>query len=102
MTSEYDKQAARLAKLPRAERFEELIEFPAEHTFKVIGRSEGLIDVLQRTLEQAGHPGVVPLERPSAQGRYISLTFTLRVTSGQDLDALYTLLEVLPGLAYLL
>jgi putative lipoic acid-binding regulatory protein len=102
MTSEYDKRVEELAKLPRAERFEELIDFPAAHTFKVIGRTEGLIDALQQKLEQAGYSGVVPLERPSAQGRYLSLTFTLRVASGQELDALYTLLETLPGLAYLL
>ncbi len=100
--SEYDKRAAELAGLPRAERFEALIDFPATHTFKVIGRSEGLFDALQQTLEQAGHSGVVPVERPSAQGRYVSLTFTLQVASGQELDALYTLLEGLPGLAYLL
>ena len=102
MTSEYDKRAKELAELPRAQRFEELIEFPTAHTFKVIGRREGLLEALQRRLEQAGHPGVVPVERPSAQGRYISLTFTLEVASGTELDALYSLLEALPGLAYLL
>ena len=101
MASRYEIEAERLAALPRAERFEELIDFPATHTFKVIGRREGLSDALQRILEGAGHPGVCLVERASAQGRYISLTFGIEVASGRELDELYTALESLPGLACL-
>lgn len=102
MTSPYEKEAERLAGLPRAERFEALIEFPAAHTFKVIGRREGLSAAVQQALEGAGHPGVCLVERASAQGRYLSLTFTLEVSSGRELDELYGILERLPGLACLL
>ena len=102
MTSQYEKEAERLAALPRAERFEQLIDFPTAHTFKAIGRSEGFSEALQGALERAGHAGVCLLERASARGRYISLTFTVEVGSGRELDALYSLLESLPGLAYLL
>ena len=102
MPSEYEKEAERLAALPRAQRFEELMDFPADHTFKVIGRSEGLAEVLQQALRGAGHPDVCLVERPSARGKYVSLTFTLEVASGQELDTLYLLLEALPGIAYLL
>ncbi len=101
MSTRYEDEAARLAKLSRAERFQELLEFPVDHTFKVIGRRAGLSEALQRALAQAGHPDVCLVERASAQGTYLSLTFTLEVTSAQELDELYSLLEVLPGLAYL-
>ncbi len=102
MPSRYEEEAERLASLPRAERFEQLIDFPAAHTFKVIGRREGLCEEVQLALAGAGHAGVCLVERASAQGRYISLTFTLQVQSGQELDALYSILERLAGVAYLL
>lgn len=101
MPSRFEEEVERLARLSRAERFEQLISFPAEHTFKVIGRREGLCEEVQSALAGAGHAGVCLVERASARGRYISLTFTIEVQSGQELDALYSLLERLPGLAYL-
>jgi len=102
MVSPYDKEAERLAALPRAERFEELIDFPVDHTFKVIGRREGLSEAVQQALAAVGRPDTCLVERPSAQGTYVSLTFTLAVASGRELDGLYTVLEALPGLAFLL
>jgi putative lipoic acid-binding regulatory protein len=100
--SRYEDEAQRLAALPRAERFEQLLSFPTDHTFTVIGRRDGLADSLQRALAGAGHQEACLVERASAKGTYLSLSFTVRVQSGNELDALYLLLEALPGLAYLL
>lgn len=102
MASEYDKRAAELAKLPRAERFEALIEFPTKHTFKVIGKTSGFCDALEDLLEKSGFGKPLLVERPSKGGRFISLTFTLPVNDGQQLDDLYEALAQLPGIAYLL
>jgi putative lipoic acid-binding regulatory protein len=102
MSRRFEEEAARLAGLPRAERFACLIEFPTEHTFKVIGRAQGLGRALELALEGAGRPGVCLIERPSARGTYVSFTFTTGVASAAELDELYTLLEGLPGLACLL
>jgi len=98
----YEEEAARLARLPRAERFEALIEFPTAHMFKVIGRAAGFVEAIEQTLIAAGHPGVALMHRPSSQGKFLSLTFTLQVASGAELDQLYTLLEGVSGLAYIL
>lgn len=98
----YEQEAARLAKLPRAERFEELIDFPARHMFKIIGRSQGFCESVRAALGGLGFADVVFVERRSAQGRYTSLTFHLHVSSGERLDVIYSTLERLPGLAYLL
>lgn len=102
MSSRYEIEAKRLAKLPRAERFESLISFPTDHAIKIIGRTEGFSAMVKQTLVDLGYPKLVPIERPSAKGKYISLTVTVAVKSGQELDRLYTALEQLPGLSYLL
>ena len=99
---QYEKEAARLAKLPRAERFEELIDFPARHMFKLIGQRQGLSGAVRAALAKLGFTDVIFVERQSAQGRYASLTFHLQVNSGERLDAVYSTLERIPGVAYLL
>jgi putative lipoic acid-binding regulatory protein len=98
----YKQEAARLARLSRAERFEELIQFPAKHQFKVIGPSEGAFgEAVKEKIVDLGYKGVIPVERTSAKGRYISITFDIRVSSGEQLDKIYTELESLPNLLYL-
>lgn len=102
MPTKYEMESERLAKLPRAQRFEALIEFPTAHTFKVIGRNPGFAEQLKSALDGAGRREVCLVERPSARGTYASLTFVLAVNSGDELDGLYRLLEAMPGLVYLL
>ena len=101
-TERYEKAAARLAELPRAERFEELIDFPARHMFKAIGQSRGFASAIRSTLASLGHSGIVLVERPSAKGTYTSISFELEVNSGERLDTIYSALERVAGLAYLL
>ena len=100
--SRYEAESERLAGLPRAQRFEELIEFPARHLFKLIGHREGLSDAVMAALTALGYPDVILVERPSARGRYVSLTFDLYVEDGRRLDSVYCALERLPGLVFLL
>jgi len=100
--SEFEKERERLAKLPRAERFEELIEFPTRHVFKVIGRREGLGPTVRKTLATLGFGQHVTLvERYSSSGKHLSLTFELEVSSGAQLDAIYAALEQMEGVSYL-
>ena len=99
--TKYEAELERLSQLPRAARFEQLLEFPSQHLFKVIGRpscSEGV----QRTLRALGFGEVGVVERPSAKAKYLSVTFTLEVTDGRALDRVYLALEQLPGVVYLL
>ena len=100
MTDHYEREAARLASMTRAERFEELLEFPVAHEFKVIGATDGLSNRVEVALADLGHAGIVFIERASAKGRYLSLTFKIRVASGRELDELYCVLEALPELRY--
>lgn len=90
-----------MATLPRAERFEELLDFPCEHTFKVIATPEGLEQQVRGVLSLQGQPNPVISERPSSSGRWLSLSVTVQVASGAELDRLYTTLEGLQGLKFL-
>jgi putative lipoic acid-binding regulatory protein len=101
MKSRYEHEAERLAKLPRAARYDELLRFPAELTFKAIGRAAGFREAVRRVLDEAGHAGTRLDERRSGAGTYVAITFTIDVASGAEIDELYTRLEVLPGLAFL-
>ena len=67
----------------------------------MIGPTGGLRDAVQQVLTALGHGGVVVVERYSAHGRHVSLTFQLRVDSGADLDTIYCALERIDGVSYL-
>lgn len=67
----------------------------------MIGRGEGLTEAVQRTLSSLDCAEIIPVERYSEKGRYISITFQLQVESGAQLDAIYSALEQLPGVVYL-
>ena len=97
----YRQDQARLAKLSRAERFEELMDFPLRHVFKVIGTREGLSVEVRKTLADLGFEGVVFVERLSSKGRHLSLTFELAVETGSQLDTIYSALEQVKNIAYL-
>ena len=102
MSASYDEEAKRLAKLPRAERFEALLSFPAQHVIKVIGKAQGFSELVKKTLADLGYPELVPIERPSAKGKFVALTVTVSVQNGHELDRVYSALERLPNLSYLL
>jgi putative lipoic acid-binding regulatory protein len=83
------------------DRFAALIEFPTKHLFKLIGQGEEMVEQVQQTLKSMGYPNIIIVERYSAKGRYLSLSFEVQVASAQDLDAMYTALEQVEGLKYL-
>ena len=97
----FEQEKARLAALPRAERFEELIAFPCEHTFKVIAAPEGLEQRVRDALATRGQPTPHISRRTSSNGRWLSLSVTVQVASGVELDQLYAALEGLRGLKML-
>lgn len=102
MSSEYEREALRLSKLSRAERFDELLSFPTRFSFKAIGRGDDFGDIIKKLLITEGYGEVVLMERPSKKGNYISVTFTLEMVDGAAIDTVYKALESLDELAYLL
>jgi len=99
--TEYDKEAARLATLPRAERFEALMTFPQRCALKVIGGA-GIEPTVRATLEAIGHAPAEVRSRASSGGKYTALTVEVDVANGAALDRVYSALEALESVRYLL
>lgn len=68
---------------------ETLLEFPCDFPVKIMGRDsqsfrDMVVDIVTR------HAGETPATtRPSRDGRYVSMSFTIHATSRAQLDALY-------------
>ncbi|MBF6617619.1 DUF493 family protein [Pollutimonas thiosulfatoxidans] len=73
-----------------------LIEYPSDFPIKVMGRArpdfaQTLTDIVME-FDPTFDPATVEM-RPSKSGNYIGLTFTVRATSREQLDALYKALH---------
>jgi putative lipoic acid-binding regulatory protein len=72
---------------------ESLLKFPCDFPLKVMGRHNDdfrsiVLGIVQK---HAGDIDVGQIEeRPSKDGKYLGLTYTIRATSKAQLDALYT------------
>lgn len=73
-----------------------LIEYPSDFPIKVMGiQHPELAQILTELVLQHDpqfDPATVEM-RPSSKGNYIGLTFTIRATSREQLDALYRALH---------
>lgn len=71
---------------------ETLLKFPCDFPLKVMGRHNDDFRSVALGIVQK-HTGDVDIgqieERPSKDGKYLSLTYTIRATSKAQLDALY-------------
>lgn len=84
---------------------ESLIEYPSDFPIKVMGKSHAdfaqtLTDVVLQ-FDPTFDAASVEI-RPSKAGNYISLTFTVRATSRQQLDNLYRALHGHPMVSIVL
>lgn len=75
---------------------ESLIEYPSDFPIKVVGImhdefTNTIVDMITE-YDPTFHAGKVEM-RPSSQGKYLSLTVTVRATSREQLDNLYRALS---------
>jgi putative lipoic acid-binding regulatory protein len=76
-----------------------LIEYPCDFPIKVMGlKVEGYIDAMSYVVRQFDPDWTEDRlkTRESAGGKYLSLTFTVRATSREQLDELYRTLSSHP------
>ncbi|EJL84387.1 hypothetical protein PMI16_03863 [Herbaspirillum sp. CF444] len=75
---------------------ESLIEYPSDFPIKVVGimhdEFANIIVDMVTEYDPTFHAGKVEM-RPSSQGKYLSLTVTVRATSREQLDNLYRALS---------
>lgn len=82
-----------------------LIEYPSDFPIKVMGKrhpdfAQALTEVVLQ-FDPGFDPATVEM-RPSKGGNYIGLTFTVRATSREQLDALYRALHGHPMVSVVL
>ena len=70
---------------------ESLIEYPCAFPIKIMGKGEGFADSIQAVvLKHDPEFEASGMEiRASREGKYLSLTCTVKATSREQLDALY-------------
>ena len=78
---------------PEAELTSSLIEYPCDFPIKVMGKTQAgfaqaILALVKRHAPDFDETTVGM--RPSREGKYLSLTFTIRATSREQLDAIYT------------
>lgn len=84
---------------------ETLIEFPCDFPIKVMGDATSsfaseITTVIQETLPSFDKSGIT--STASSNGKYISLTCTVHVTSKPQLDNIYRTVNAHPKVKYLL
>ena len=77
---------------PEPAAVESLLVYPTEFPLKVMGKTQAgfaqtMLAIVKRHAPDFDESTVGM--RPSREGKYLSLTFTIRATSRQQLDALY-------------
>ncbi|WP_100657108.1 DUF493 family protein YbeD [Alteromonas flava] len=77
-------------------RFDELLDFPCYQTFKVMGvADESLPAVVINRLQQLAPGDYAPKVKPSSKGNYHSLSLSVKVTSKDHMETIYTELSKL-------
>ena len=72
-------------------RFDELLEFPCFQTFKVMGVAHDDLPQHVVVCLQEHAPGdYTPTVKPSAKGNYHSVSVSVRVTSKEHMETIYT------------
>ena len=72
-------------------RFDELLEFPCNQTFKVMGvAGEQLPADVIACLQKIAPDDYNPTIKPSAKGNYHSVSVSVRVTSKEHMEQVYT------------
>jgi putative lipoic acid-binding regulatory protein len=72
-------------------KFDELLEFPCYQTFKVMGVAHpNLPDVVVNCLQLHAPGDYSPTIKPSSKGTYHSLSLSVKVTSKQHMETIYT------------
>ncbi len=82
-----------------------LIEYPSDFPIKVMGKTHPDFAQTLTALVQEFDPTLDPATvemRPSKAGNYLGLTFTVRATSREQLDALYVALHSHPMVSIVL
>jgi putative lipoic acid-binding regulatory protein len=77
-------------------KFDELLDFPCFQTFKILGVADPeLPNVVVARLQQLAPGDYSPTVKPSAKGNYHSVSVSVKVTSKEHMETIYTEISAL-------
>lgn len=83
--------------------FDELLEFPCSLSFKVMGvASPQLIPDVVAVIQKLAPGDYAPTSKPSSKGTYEALSIPVIVTSKDHIEAIYTAVNKLELVRYIL
>lgn len=92
-----------LSDLSQDKKLKDLLEFPCDFTFKVVGANrEGLIDDVVHTVQQVVKGDYRPNQQLSSKGTYNSVSITLRAEAIEQIEQLYAQLAKIDGVRMVL
>lgn len=84
-------------------KFDELLEFPCDFTFKVMGLTSDTLQEEIVAVVQKHAPGDYrPQQRPSSKGNYTSVSISVVVQSKEHVERLYQELSAIEDVRYVL
>lgn len=84
-------------------RFDELLDFPTSQTFKVMGiADDDLPNQVVACLQQHAPGDYSPKVKASSKGNYHSVSVSVRVTSKEHMETIYTELAKIELVKYVL
>lgn len=84
-------------------KFDEYLEFPCQFTFKIMGLAQDdLIDRINTVLQANAPADYSPKVKPSSKGTYKSVTVSVKVTSKEHIETIYTELSAIDIVRYVL
>ncbi|EKE79917.1 DUF493 family protein YbeD [Idiomarina xiamenensis] len=84
-------------------RFDQLVDFPSNFTFKIMGvASDDLPDQIIEVLQQHAPGDYAPSVKPSSKGNYHSVSVVVTVESQQHIETLYRSLAAIEDVRYVL
>ena len=83
--------------------FDELLDFPTVLNFKVMGvASDDLADIIIAELQTHTPGDYAPKTKPSSKGTYLSVSVKVTVTSKEHIEKIYTTLNAIEQVRYVL
>jgi len=83
--------------------FDELLDFPTVLNFKVMGvASDELPDLIIAEIQKHTPGDYIPKLRPSSKGTYVAVSIAITVTSKEHIEKIYTTLNALEQVRYVL
>lgn len=84
-------------------KFDQLLDFPCDLTFKVMGLTgPNLQDEILEVVQKHAPGDYRPQQRPSSKGNYTSVSICVVVTSKEHVETLYRELSAIEDVRYVL